>query len=151
MQSALNHALPRHPRTVSAGAAAWREPAPEGRGVVAVPVIHSVTPTGFVVDAVGGAGIGDVILVAMLGGEVIEARISAVGEGGLQCDFLRPLEPSELHAVRAGGRVVRPGPEESAPVDSGVDEVHRWPLPARTGIAIGGAVALWVLIGLALL
>lgn len=131
MQSALNHAAPRHPLSdgtgTDANSGSW------------MPVIRSVSSKGFVVDSAAGLGVGDPVRVALLGGELIEARVVAVEGRGVRCEFLSPLDASWLHAVRAGGRVIRPGADD-------IEDVQRWPLPLRAGISIGGAAALWALI-----
>jgi hypothetical protein len=111
-----------------------------------MPVIRSVSSSGFVVDPPEGFGIGDPVSVALLGGELIKARVVAAEGRGARCEFLEPLDPSRLHAVRAGGRVIRPGAAGLDMFADGIDDVRRWPLPLRAGISIGGAAALWALI-----
>jgi hypothetical protein len=115
------------------------------------PAVHSVFAAGFIVDAIAGLRIGDGTALELSNGETIAARVVNERDGRLRCDFATPLDPQRLEAARAQCKVVEF--DRSAPGIAGmvsVDRLPTWPLPARAAIAIGGAAALWGLIGLAL-
>jgi hypothetical protein len=151
VQSALNYAAHPSSRSIVAGSAPWHDRTPDPATTMTAPTVHSVFAAGFIVDATAGLKIGDGTALELSNGETIAARVVDERDGRLRCDFASPLDLPRLQAARAHCRIVE---FDQAPSGSGgmgsVDRLPSWPLPTRAVIAIGGAAALWGLIGLAL-
>jgi hypothetical protein len=115
------------------------------------PVLHSVSRTGFFVDPDPSLAVGDALALVLARGDTIEARVVGLVDGRLRCDFVYPIDASRLAAARAGGQVLRMAPNDThAAGQFWPDAPYRWPRAARAAIAIGGAAALWGMIGMAL-
>jgi hypothetical protein len=65
---------------------------------------------------------------------------------GVAVMFDRPLTLGELNESFTGAQIFQPWAKAADHTDVADDHHERWPRPVRTAIAVGSAIALWVLI-----